>query len=68
MSFGWTDTRSDTLRGQYTWPYIISCVKSRAVRVYVSDNALCDKFGVPNALALSTKDVHPPSAPPFYDI
>lgn len=56
------------LRGVYTWSYLCSCVKSRAVRVFVSDNALCDKFGVPNAFALSTKAVHPPSAPPFYDI
>jgi len=52
------------LRGLYTWSYLIGSVKSRAARYLVSCNALCDKFGVPNAVALSTKAVHPPSAPP----
>ena len=60
--------KGNRLRGVYTWAYLATCVKSRAVRHLVSCNALCDKFGVPNALALSTKGVHPPSAPPSYDI
>ena len=68
MSFGWTDTRCDTLRGQYTWSYLIASVKSRAARYLVSSNALCDKFGVPNGEALSAKTTNPPSAPPYYDI
>ena len=62
------NTKSNRLRGIYTWSYLIASVKSRAARYLVSSIALCDDFGVPNALALSTKGVHPPSAPPSYDI
>ena len=68
MSLGWTDTRRNTLRSQYTWPYVISSVKSRAARLYVSGNALCDIHGTPNEIALCAKHTNPPSAPPFYDI
>jgi hypothetical protein len=60
--------KGNRLRGVYTWSYLIASVKSRAARHLVSSNALCDKFGVPNAFALSTKAAHPPSAPPSYDI
>ena len=68
MSFGRTDTRSNRLKGQYTWSYVISSVKSRAVRLYVSGTALCDIHGIPNAMALYAKHTNPPSAPPFYDV
>lgn len=62
------NTTGNRLRGVYTWSYLIAGVKSRAVRYLVSSNALCDKFGVPNEIALCAKQVHRSFAPPktFY--
>lgn len=48
MAIGKSDVKLNTVRGRYTWSYLISCVMSRAVRSLISGEALSDKHRRPN--------------------
>ena len=68
MPFFGTDTKSNILKGQYTWSYLYSSVKSRAVREHNSSMDSCDKYGTPNLMALKAKHDNPSIAPPFSEM
>jgi len=60
--------KGNRLRGIYTWSYLYSSVKSRAVREHNSSMDSCDKYGTPNLTALKAKHDNPSIAPPFSEM
>ena len=65
MAYSKTDIERDTVRGRYTWSYLMSCVKSRAARNIISGEALSDKHGKPNGGFFCSLSSTPPVGPPI---
>lgn len=66
MSIGKSDVKRNTVRGRYTWSYLISCVKSRAVRSLISGEALSDKQGRSNSGFFCFLSSITPVGPPIF--
>ena len=65
MAISKSDIRCNTVRGQYTWSYLISSVMSRAVRSLISGEALSHKHGRPNGGFFCFLSSIPPVGPPI---
>ena len=65
MAFREKNIRRNTVRGQYTWSYLFSHLKSRAERKLIASEALSDKHGRPNRGFLCLMCSTPPFGPPI---
>ena len=65
MAYSKTDIKHNTVRGQYTWSYLLSCAKSRSVRDMISGKALSDNYRKPNSGFFCFFSSIPPVGPPI---